>query len=394
MRTWILGLCAAGLVALAAPAQALTVDDVIGLTRAKANDAIIMAKIEADGTVFHLTVQEILDLKKAGVSDDVITYMINTGKMDAEPEAMAPEDTTTDIQNVQPEQSGSGDSSDQGYATDLDQSYRGNVSVSFGYYYPHWPGYWYSYYYDPFWWPSLSFYWSYWQPYPYYYAYYDPWYYCNHYNSWYYDSWYYGGIHHHHRYDYAYNYPNHPTRTVKDRNIGNRGPDPGTRVVKGRTGNSPDVRSPGTRSVKPTTPSPGRVIKTERGDLASGGRVMPPQNRRPARIDAQRPERKQVRTQPAPTRRVPEARGRSDRSPRPSREQRRAAPPERRSGKQPEAKAPPARNNRSVERPSRNDNGNQRSYSPPSRSSRSSSHPSRSSSGSRSSGSRTKKGGH
>jgi hypothetical protein len=67
---------------LAGSAQAITVAEVIGLTRAEANDAVIMAKIEADGTVFRLTVDEILELKEAGVSDTVITFMINTGKVD------------------------------------------------------------------------------------------------------------------------------------------------------------------------------------------------------------------------------------------------------------------------------------------------------------------------
>lgn len=384
MRTWILGLCAAAFMTLAVPAWALTVDDVIGLTRAKASDAIIMAKIEADGTVFHLTVQEILDLKKAGVSDAVITYMINTGKTDVAPAAPAAQDTT--VEAAPPETTDSGNQDSQ-YATGLDQTYRSNVYASFGYYYPHWPGYYYSYYYDPFWWPSLSFYWCYWQPYPYYYAYYDPWYYCNGYNSWYYDSWYHGRIHHHH--DYDYDYANNGVPRIKDRNIGNRGPEVGGRVIKGDGGSAPDIRGTGTRVLRPTTPSPGRVVKNDGPGQVDYGRVMPPQNRRPARIDAQRPQPRRVTPEPAPARRVPEARNRSDKSPR---QERRVAPPPQRTTRDREVQAPPPRRTRSVEPPARG--GSSRSYSPPSRSSNSSrgSSPARSS-GSRGGSTRTKKGG-
>jgi len=178
----------------AVPAYAVTVDDIVGLSRAKASDGIILSMIDADGTVFHLTVNEILQLKDAGVSDTVITYMINTGKNGAEvntqAEAPAPQPQESAPQESTPQ---SYDTS-QGYGDDYGGSYglsvgigTGGFGASFGYYYPHWPGYGYSYYYDPFYWNSWSSYYCGWAPYPYW-GYYScsPWYgygYCDSYYS-------------------------------------------------------------------------------------------------------------------------------------------------------------------------------------------------------------------
>ncbi len=203
MKRWILGFAMVGALALAVPARAITLDDVMGLARADASDALIMAKIDADGTVFHLSVDDILALRKSGVSDHVITYMINAGKGSVDQEvAPAPadgEDTTYDGQQAYDQ---SGYDTNGGYRTGVDGSYRGNVSVAFAYYYPHWPGYSYSYYYDPFYWPDLAYYWCAWQPYPYSYWYYDPWYRWNRHVGWYYGSYYgnyYGRGHHDYR---------------------------------------------------------------------------------------------------------------------------------------------------------------------------------------------------
>ena len=54
MKRWILGLLVTGLVLAAAPVHAITVEDVIGLTRAEASDAIIISKIEADWRLCNL----------------------------------------------------------------------------------------------------------------------------------------------------------------------------------------------------------------------------------------------------------------------------------------------------------------------------------------------------
>ncbi|NNF05469.1 MAG: hypothetical protein HKN21_01790 [Candidatus Eisenbacteria bacterium] len=174
MTRKILSLAVGTLILFAGSAQAVTIDDVIGLTRADASDAIILSQIDADETVFRLSVDDIIRLKEAGVSDHVITYMINTGKdapvVEEEYVAEPEEELVEDEGNL-------GDGYSDGYSTSLDDQYRSGVSASFGYYYPHWPGYYYGFYYDSFRWNSWSWYYCLYNPYPYY-IYYDryPWY--------------------------------------------------------------------------------------------------------------------------------------------------------------------------------------------------------------------------
>lgn len=288
MKRLIIGLAVAALAVTAVPVYALTVDDVIGLTRANASDAIIMSKIDADGTVFKLTVDEILQLKDAGVSDAVITYMINTGK---NTEVAAPDSEVTEDQSASDQDT---EAADESYQSSLDSQYRGNVNVSFGYYYPQWPGYWYTYYYDPFFWPALSYYWGCWAPYPYYRYYYDPWwtcstrYYAGYWN--YYD--YHYGYHRYHNANDAYYVDRNGTyrRAPKGRYVGTRGPGSTTvqRVYKSPT-RSGDTRVTTRRSVKPNEP---RGVTRSVQDGRSVKR--PETNVRPS------PDHRQVR--PAPSR--------------------------------------------------------------------------------------------
>lgn len=300
MRHALFGLVIATALAAAAPARAVTVDDVRGLARAGASDTIILAKIDADGTVFHLTVDEILALRQAGVSDPVITYMINTGKGSA---AEAPAPAAAQDQGGAYDQNTTGDYStggyadggyDQGYQSGLDSRYRGNVSVSFGYYYPHWPGYAYSYYYDPFWWPSMSYYYCYWQPYPYSYWYYDPWYRWNAGVSWY---WYprdhdrYGRGHH----DYY-------ARAEKGRHVGGRGGSSGYgRAYKNGSRSGNPVVYDGSRRVL-KSPAPGQRVPAERGRATKPSR---PAVRDQNRLRSPEQPVRQVKPSPAPGRSNP-----------------------------------------------------------------------------------------
>jgi hypothetical protein len=286
MRHALFGLVIATALAAAVPAQAVTVDDVMGLARAGASDKIILAKIDADGTVFHLTVDEILALRQAGVSDQVITYMINTGKgstaeepalADTEEQATYDQDTTGDYRSGY----------ESGYQSGLDSRYRGSVSVSFGYYYPHWPGYWYSYYYDPFWWPSMSYYYCYWQPYPYSYWYYDPWYRWNAGVSWYWYPRYHDRYGRHHHDYYA--------RIEKGRHVGGRGGSTGyNRVYKnGDRYRNPAVYDGNRRVLK--SPSPDRRAPAERGRVVKSPRKSSGNENR-----LRKPEQPIRRVKPAP----------------------------------------------------------------------------------------------
>jgi hypothetical protein len=69
--------CAALLVA-GTPRTALAVStrDLIELSKAGLGDAVLVALIEADGTIFNLDAPKILELRAAGVSEAVITAML------------------------------------------------------------------------------------------------------------------------------------------------------------------------------------------------------------------------------------------------------------------------------------------------------------------------------
>ncbi len=294
MKRWTFWLALGAFLAAAVPAFAVTVDEVIGLTRARASDTIILSKIEADGTVFHLTVDEILALKEAGVSDPVITYMINTGKggQDAIPPDERVEEEVSYDDEVETEDA-------DRYTTGLDSRYRGTTVVAFAHYYPHWPGYMWSYYYDPFWWPNLAFYFAYWQPYPYGYWYYDPWYRCHAGSGWYWG---------HDHYDrYAYLHHDGYDRVHKGRNVGSRGPAEGyDRSTKSRYASRPSYEDTRQRALRPG-PAEGRTTREVKPDRPGANRTrqvrQPRQPSPPAgEVDAPKPSPgRSVKPAPRPT---------------------------------------------------------------------------------------------
>lgn len=59
--------------------EPLSTTDVKKMTKAGLSDDVIISQIDATRTVFHLSSADIIDLKKAGVSQRVINYMIQTG---------------------------------------------------------------------------------------------------------------------------------------------------------------------------------------------------------------------------------------------------------------------------------------------------------------------------
>lgn len=60
--------------------QPMTVQDVKNMSRSGLKDETIINQIKASNSVYHLTSEQIIDLKKAGVSENVIDYMIETGE--------------------------------------------------------------------------------------------------------------------------------------------------------------------------------------------------------------------------------------------------------------------------------------------------------------------------
>ncbi len=69
------------LVALAAaPAAALTTRDVERMLEERIGEQVILDQIEADGSVFHLTADELVALKQAGASDALLEALIRTAR--------------------------------------------------------------------------------------------------------------------------------------------------------------------------------------------------------------------------------------------------------------------------------------------------------------------------
>ncbi len=61
-------------------APPMSIDDVIALTKDSLSDAVIISQIKATRSYFSLTTEDILTLKKTGVSEKVISAMIKTGE--------------------------------------------------------------------------------------------------------------------------------------------------------------------------------------------------------------------------------------------------------------------------------------------------------------------------
>ncbi|HSC27527.1 MAG TPA: hypothetical protein VLD67_09645 [Vicinamibacterales bacterium] len=66
--------------ATALRAEAVTVSDIIDLTRAGLSDEVLLALIEVDGRVFTVDTATLTRLKEAGVSDRVIVAMVRSGR--------------------------------------------------------------------------------------------------------------------------------------------------------------------------------------------------------------------------------------------------------------------------------------------------------------------------
>lgn len=64
----------------ATSASAITIEDLVNLRANGLGDDILVALIDADGSVFQLTAVDVLALRKRGLSERVILAMLITGK--------------------------------------------------------------------------------------------------------------------------------------------------------------------------------------------------------------------------------------------------------------------------------------------------------------------------
>ena len=86
MRRIVLGMAVVLLVA--GTAQAVTIRDIIELSRAGVGEEVLLALVQVDGGLFNVDRETLTKLKAAGVSEKVIVALIRSGRTDA-PEQVA-----------------------------------------------------------------------------------------------------------------------------------------------------------------------------------------------------------------------------------------------------------------------------------------------------------------
>jgi len=73
-------------------ASAVTVDDIVSLSRAGVTDAVILALIDRDKTIFTIEPDQLVTLKSQGVSEAVVLAMLKSGRDEGERAAQAASD--------------------------------------------------------------------------------------------------------------------------------------------------------------------------------------------------------------------------------------------------------------------------------------------------------------
>jgi hypothetical protein len=92
-RVLLVLVCAALLVP--ATASAVTVDEIVALAKAGVTDAVILALIDRDKTIFALEPDQLVTLQSQGVSEPVILAMLKSGREEGERAAQAADDLKT-----------------------------------------------------------------------------------------------------------------------------------------------------------------------------------------------------------------------------------------------------------------------------------------------------------
>jgi hypothetical protein len=79
--TWVIAIFAAAMAASSARAEAITLREIVELTRAGLSDDVLLALIEVDQRVFAIDPDTLKTLKDAGVSPAVIVAIVKSGRM-------------------------------------------------------------------------------------------------------------------------------------------------------------------------------------------------------------------------------------------------------------------------------------------------------------------------
>jgi len=65
-----------------APASAVTVKEIVSLTKAGVSEPVILALIERDKTIFTITPEQLITLQKEGLTDAVLLAMLRSGRQE------------------------------------------------------------------------------------------------------------------------------------------------------------------------------------------------------------------------------------------------------------------------------------------------------------------------
>ena len=84
MRRLFIPLVFALVLGFAAPAQAVTLRDLIDLSRSGLSDDILIALVEAEQSVFRLDAIDVQHLKQQGLSDRLVIHLLQTPMLRAE----------------------------------------------------------------------------------------------------------------------------------------------------------------------------------------------------------------------------------------------------------------------------------------------------------------------
>ncbi|HYM22302.1 MAG TPA: hypothetical protein VEU08_03815 [Vicinamibacterales bacterium] len=80
----VLALAAGALLTTAPRAMAVTVSEIVELTKAGVSEPVILALIDRDRTIFALDADQIVSLKQQGVTETVLIAMLKSGRAEAE----------------------------------------------------------------------------------------------------------------------------------------------------------------------------------------------------------------------------------------------------------------------------------------------------------------------
>jgi hypothetical protein len=73
-----------------APASAVTINEIISLSKAGVSEPVILALIDRDKTIFTLGAEQLVTLQKAGVTDTIVIAMLRSGREEPPPAAVQP----------------------------------------------------------------------------------------------------------------------------------------------------------------------------------------------------------------------------------------------------------------------------------------------------------------